>query len=58
VPPGARTGPLASHGITPAGAVKAAAGLGVVGASSLVGWLQKRPRSRAGDAEKNLHHPT
>jgi len=45
VPPGARTGPLASHGITPAGAVKAAAGLGVFGASSLVGWLQKRPRS-------------
>ena len=29
VPPGARTGPLASHGITPAGAVKGAAGLGV-----------------------------
>jgi hypothetical protein len=58
VPPGARTGPLASHGITAAGAVKAAAGLGVVGASSLVGWLQKRPRSRAGDAGKNLHHPT
>jgi hypothetical protein len=58
VPPGARTGPLASHGITPAGAVKVAAGLGVVGASSLVGWLQKRPRSRAGEAEKNLHHPT
>jgi hypothetical protein len=45
VPPGARTGPLASHGITAAGAVKAAAGLGVAGASSLVGWLQKRPRS-------------
>ena len=58
VPPGARSGPLASHGTTPAGAVKAAAGLGVVGASSLVGWLQKRPRSRGGDAEKNLHHPT
>ena len=54
VPPGARTGPLASHGITPAGAVKAAAGLGVVGASSLVGWLQKRPRQPRRRAQKRI----
>ena len=47
VPHGARrSGPLQGFGLlSPANAVKGAAGLGVAGASSLVGWLQKRPRS-------------
>jgi hypothetical protein len=46
VPPGAHTrGPLNHLGLTPAGAAKKVAGLGAGGASSLVGWLQKRPRS-------------
>jgi len=46
VPPGAHSrGPLSHLGLTPAGAAKRAAGLGAAGASSLVGWLQKRPRS-------------
>jgi hypothetical protein len=49
VPSGARGGvPFDGHGLpSPTEAVKAAAGLGVVGAAALVGWLQKRPRSRA-----------
>ncbi len=46
VPPGAHSrGPLNHLGLTPAGAAKRAAWLGAAGASSLVGWLQKRPRS-------------
>ncbi|MGI8447721.1 MAG: hypothetical protein ACR2MP_11190 [Streptosporangiaceae bacterium] len=46
VPPGAHSrGPLNHLGLTPAGAAKKAAWLGAAGASSLVGWLQKRPRS-------------
>jgi len=47
VPPGARrAGPL--DGIVPPSpleAAKGAAGLGLVGAAALAGWLQKRPRS-------------
>jgi hypothetical protein len=52
VPPGARSGlPFGGYGRpSPTEAVKAAAGLGVVGAAALVGWLQKRPRSRADDS--------
>jgi hypothetical protein len=39
-------GVLAASGLlSPAGAAKAAAGLGVAGAAALVGWLQKRPRT-------------
>jgi len=46
VPPGAHSrGPLNHLGLTPPGAAKKAAALGASGASSLVGWLQKRPRS-------------
>ena len=47
VPPGARrSGPLEGFGLlSPANAVKGAAGLGAAGAAALVGWLQKRPRS-------------
>jgi hypothetical protein len=47
VPQGARrSGPLEGVGLlSPANAVKGAAGLGVAGAAALAGWLQKRPRS-------------
>jgi hypothetical protein len=52
VPPGARRGlPLDGYGLpSPTETAKAAAGLGVAGAAALVGWLQKRPRSRADDS--------
>ena len=47
IPAGARrSGPLEGFGLlSPANAVKGAAGLGVAGAAALAGWLQKRPRS-------------
>jgi hypothetical protein len=47
VPTGARrSGPLEGFGLlSPANAVKGAAGLGVAGAAALAGWLQKRPRN-------------
>ena len=47
VPAGARrSGPLQGFGLlSPAKAVKGAAGLGVAGTAALVGWLQKRPRN-------------
>ena len=48
VPPGARrSGPLEGFGLlSPASAVKGAAGLGVAATAALAGWLQKRPRTR------------
>lgn len=46
VPPGGSPGGPLDGLVTPASAAKAAAGLGVAGAAALVGWLQKRPRSR------------
>ena len=47
VPPGAQPGLPLPGLASPAAAAKAAAGLGVAGTAALVGWLQKRPRSRS-----------
>ena len=62
VPPGARTGPLASHGITAGwrgqGRGRAGSGRRVLPGRLAAKAPPQLTRSRAGDAEKNLHHPT